>query len=86
MKNMRAFKVVYKGPTNTRGSRVIITDLRFKVKTVISYNYEMNDVGDMAEVWLKKLGITIKYQAENANEGYILLTDDFTTQIIRIGE
>ena len=80
MENLRAFHVIYKGPTNSRGSRVIIKDLRFNKKIIIAYNYEFNDVGEIAENYLKKINIKIDFCAE-AEKGYILLTRNFITQL-----
>lgn len=80
MENLRAFEVTYKGPTNTRGSRVILKDLRFDVIKVIPFSYEKNDIGEMANDYLKLKGIDILFCSEG-KKGYILTTRNFTNQI-----
>ncbi len=78
MENLRGFKVKYHGPTDTRGSRVSITDTRHNQKVTIPYDYKLNSAYDMAEVWLKEKGIECKWLTD---DGAILLTDDFATKI-----
>jgi hypothetical protein len=76
IKNLRAFKIGYLGPTNYRGSRVKIEDIRRNKKIIISYNYEFDNTKDIAIDYLKKIGINIKYSFETV-ESYFLMTDDF---------
>ncbi len=80
MENLRAFEVKYLGPTNSRGSRVKIEDLRFNKSKTISYDYQFNDAGDIAENYLKSIGIKVAYCSE-AKIGYILTTKNFTKQL-----
>lgn len=41
------------GATNTKGSRVKVTSLRFGDSVTISYNYAKDNIGDMFIDWLK---------------------------------
>ena len=80
MKNTRAFKVKYYGATNTKGSRVLIHDLRFVVKKFISYDHKQNNIYDMANNYLKTRGIVCEFVAEDV-DGYLLMTNNFNNQI-----
>jgi hypothetical protein len=57
-------EVKYLGATNTRGSRVKITSLRFNDSVTIPYDYTYNSIDDIFEAWLKQhdndLGIVSK--------------------------
>lgn len=78
--NLRAFEIKYQGPTNHRGSRVKITDLRFNKSVTISYQYKYDNTFDQAVDFLKTKEIEIISKAEG-KECYILLTNNFTNQI-----
>lgn len=78
--NLRAFEVKYQGPTNHRGSRVKITDLRFNKSVTIGYKYEYDNTFDQATDYLNTKGIQVISKAEG-KDCYILLTNDFTNQI-----
>lgn len=80
MKNNRAFEITYHGPTNFRPSRVKIDDLRFNKTKFISYDYELNNIFDMAKNYLKSIGIECLNMAES-KKGYLLLTDNFKTEL-----
>ena len=82
MKNTRFFLVTFIGPTNFRGARVKIRDLRHRKTKVISYNYEFRDIIDMAGHYLKSLGIDCHIQGENEDKGYLLGTNDFATELV----
>ena len=55
----RGFRVKYIGPTDYKGSRVGILDLRYKNNTIISYNYKSDNICEMAIEFLEKQGIKI---------------------------
>ena len=84
-KNLRAFEITYISPTNTKGSRVKIRDLRFEKTKIIPYDYELNHIGEMAIVYLNGQGINCLFKCESKN-GYIVLTDDFETQIREVSQ
>lgn len=66
MKNFRCFEVKYLGPTNTMGSRIKISEEKFgggKISITIPYDYNYNDIGEIAYNHLKKLGFTIKFRS-----------------------
>lgn len=60
-----AFKVRYKGPTNCRGSRILITCKRLSYRKVISYDYGIGDSLDQAILFLARAGAIIKGIATN---------------------
>ena len=74
MKNLHAFKITYLGATNTQGSRVKITSLRFNQSKTLSYNYEDRDSTDTAKKYLISLGFDIIGQAEDKTSMLILST------------
>jgi len=76
IKNYHVFTVVYKGATNTQGSRVIITSERFKQKITISFDYALNNITDMAGVELVKRGYDIHGMGE-IKGGYVLFSSTF---------
>ena len=80
MKTMRFFEVIYKGPTNYRGSRVLVKDLTFNKRRTIAYRYDMNTITDMAIDFLEKKGIKIFCNGENINS-MLLATENFDIQI-----
>lgn len=57
--NFNCFEIKYLGATNTMGSRVKITSKRFKQTATISYDHALNNIEDMAAVYLEKLGFHI---------------------------
>lgn len=77
----RAFLVTYVGPSNSRGSRVKIQDLRFRESVTIPYSYSYNRITDMAEEYLKGLGIKVVGQAEFADKGDLLFSNNFEVNI-----
>ena len=76
----RTFKAVYHGPTNTRGSRVTIKDLRRNKSVSIPYDYQFNNAEDIAKDYLVRRGIAITGLAMLDNE-CLLLSEDFKTEI-----
>jgi maltose-binding protein MalE len=78
--NLRGFSITFLSPTNSRGARVKIEDLRHNKKVIISYDYEFNNIKDIALKFLEEKGIKINFSLET-KKSYILLTDDFKTQI-----
>ena len=82
MQNLRMFEVKYLGPTNHRGSRVKITDTRFKKSVTLSKSYNYDDILDQAKDFLKSKGIELVSRSWNESTGTdYLLTNDFQTQI-----
>ena len=79
--NYRAFTISYVPATNTRGSRVSITDNRFSQKKVINYNHEYHDILEIAQTYLESVGIEIVGSAELLNYKYILFTRNFSISI-----
>ena len=83
MKNHRIFEVYYLRPTNTKGFRLKINDLRHRSSVTISQKHDNTfdmDAKDSAEFYLSQLGITIIGFGEG-KRGFILFTDNFHTSI-----
>jgi hypothetical protein len=82
MKNHRLFIIKYVGATNTKPSRVKITDLCHRKARFIPYDHSKNNTHEMAETYLKSKGIKCGIMGEaDALNGYILGTKNFTDQI-----
>ena len=80
MKTYRSFEIKYISATDTRGTRVSIHDLRFDRKKIIPYNYEFDNIHQIAESYLSGIGISCLGVSETP-QGYILFTTNFETQI-----
>ena len=80
MKTYRSFEINYIPITNTQGTRVSIKDLRFNKRKIIPYNYEFNNIYQIAEAYLAGIGIECIGVSETP-QGYILFTTNFTIQI-----
>lgn len=80
MKNVRFFEIIYKGPTERSGSRVLIRDLRHEKRRILSYDYSYNSITDQAIEYLEKKGIAIVYKGESI-KGYLLCSENFDIQI-----
>lgn len=82
MKTFRAFQIKYISATDKKASKVSIHDLRFNKHKIISYDYdyEYNNIYQIAEVYLSGVGINCVGVSETPM-GYILFTDNFTVQI-----
>lgn len=80
MKNLRAFKISFLGATNTKGSRVKIKDLRHNKSKIIDYDHTFSNTKEVAENFLKSKKIYCDCFVSTENY-YLLLTDDFATQI-----
>lgn len=79
MTNLHAIEVKYLGPTNTLGSRVKLTSLRFKDSVIIDYDYSKNSIVEMAINWIaNNASHTIFVGSAEMPSGFILLIDNFT--------
>ena len=76
MQNLHLIEVTYHGATNTLGSRVKLTSSRFNESVYISFDYALNSIYDMAEVYLKEKGFDIVAMAET-KKGYAIITSTF---------
>jgi hypothetical protein len=56
MKNFHLIEAKYLGPSNTQGSKIKITSLRFNSSITESYSYEFGSTKDQAAETLKNLG------------------------------
>ena len=81
MKAFRAFEVKYIGATNTKGSRVRITDYRFNESVTIPYDYTYSDSVDIAIMFLRLKGIEICGQSEHSKIAGLLFTENFEIRI-----
>ena len=69
----RAFDVRFMPPTNHRGSRIRIRDLRRNHRVIVPYDYTIGNVLEQGEAYLKSLGI---------NPDVLLLADKLDCYII----
>lgn len=76
----RPFQVSFSGPTNSRGARIWIKDLRRNKKKLIEYSYDYNNSTDEALNYLESIGIKITGMAMLNNDA-LLLTEDFQTDL-----
>ena len=78
----RPFRVVFMGPTNHRGARIQIRDLRNGVRVVLPYDYSVGDILTQGRNHLMDIGIIVTAAAlADYEKGYILLTQNFLTDL-----
>lgn len=80
MQHVRIFEVSYKGPTNHRGARVKIKDLRNNTTVFTPYNHELVGAKEIAKEFLESKLIPIISFA-STDTLYYLMTEDFSTMI-----
>ena len=74
--NLRAIEVKYYGPTDTRGARVRLRDLRGILPTRwISYDYAHGSAADTAREFLESEGWTLAHGAETP-DAFLWLSPD----------
>ena len=78
--NLRVFEICYISPTNTKGARIRIKDLRHNKTVIIPFEYADSNIKDTARTFLKSKGITCVSQGEG-KKSYLLLSRDFGRQI-----
>jgi len=59
LNRVRVFEVTYVPCTNFRGSRVKIRDTWFNETKIIQYDYIHNQMADMAQAYLEKIGFNV---------------------------
>ena len=72
---MKAIKTKYKGPTNTRGSRIIASDEDGN-RVTISYPYELSSEAchrKAADALCAKMGWTGNLVSGSLNNGYVFV-------------
>lgn len=79
MKSYHLIEVKYLGATNTRGSKVKITSLRFRNDSITaSLDYSSNSIKDQAIELLNDFGFSIKGYGYDEKKGtYILCSEVF---------
>ena len=87
LKNLRSLEIKFYGPTNHRGDRIRIRDLRGIIKKPlwISYSYTHDITHDQARDHLESLGWSFVGQTETP-ETNLLLTDDFRRESWELSE
>lgn len=82
--NLRTFVAKYVPQTDTKPSRVLINDLRFRKSVVISYHASKETATEkVAAEYLEKRGIKIEFFSEA--KGYMMLHSKNFTDQIKIG-
>lgn len=80
MQNLHLIEVKYLPATNTRGSRIKATSLRFGDSVVIPFDYSANNIAQGFILWLSANNndLGIKYSSyDEVNHRYILATPVF---------
>jgi len=65
----------YCGPTNTRGSRIKLTDKRFNQSVYVRFNYDLNSAKQIATVFLLRNGWDVIGASEfgQGDEGILII-------------
>tara|TARA_R100001440_G_scaffold67383_2_gene88673 strand:- start:2978 stop:3247 length:270 start_codon:yes stop_codon:yes gene_type:complete len=78
----RAIHVRFYGPTNTKGVRIRIKDMRRGDTVWLPYNHEIGDIVNQAGDYLHTQGIGLSAVVlHDTQDGYTLATPDFATPI-----
>ena len=72
IKNMQSMKIKFMGATNTKGSRIKITDERFEESVTLCYDYKYNNGIEQAIEYLTNKGFNLIGRTEDR-----ILTDTF---------
>lgn len=84
MQNLRMFSVKYIPCTNTRGSRIKITDMRREQSVIMSYSSDGGKAYEQAKELLESCGIPVLFHTwDEKTQDSFLLTDNFTTPMGR---
>jgi hypothetical protein len=85
-RNFHLLKIKYITPTNTRGSRVKIIDLRFNKSKTIPFNYEFDCIVEMVKSEIKnKSLIQGKAWDEKTKDYYLILNSDNNGSFVELG-
>jgi hypothetical protein len=78
MTSVHLIEVKAFGATNSKGSRVKLTSLRFGDSIMVPYDYDFNTTKDLAESVLKKIGFKcVSYGYNEINGTYIICSTTF---------
>ena len=74
MENLHIIKVTFKGPTNHKGSRLILHSERFNQSVTLSKDYSLNSILDQGVQWLQSNGFEVIGVGEGKSSDYIITT------------
>ena len=78
MTSVHLIEVKAVGASNTKGTRVKITSLRFGDSLTVPYDYDFNTIKDLAESVLKKIGFKcVAYGYNEKNGTYVICSTTF---------
>ena len=72
MKHTQAILIKYLGATNTKGSRIKLTDKRFNTSIIVNMDYESQNILTQAKDFLETKGYTIITNSTFGDSEYIL--------------
>ena len=79
---LRAFHVEFYGPTNSKGARVRVKDMRNNKRIFLSYNYETGNILKQAANHLEAVGILPHaIILHDAMGGYTIGSQNFSTDL-----
>lgn len=83
MQNLRTFEIKYIWPTNIKGSRIKIKDLRYNKSKIIPYDYSKNSAYEWARAYIiTNHAITIDFVSEWINGIMYLHSLNFNNNLI----
>jgi len=72
MKHTQAILIKYLGATNTKGSRIKLTDKRFRTAIILNMDYESLNILTQAKDFLEAKGYTIITNSTFGDSEYLL--------------
>tara|TARA_B100000497_G_scaffold26232_1_gene30936 strand:- start:854 stop:1105 length:252 start_codon:yes stop_codon:yes gene_type:complete len=82
MTRHRAFHVEFYGPTNTKGARIRVKDMRQGTRVFLSYDYALGDVLEQASRYLTEKEITPDVLLlHDTTNGFTIGSENFITPL-----
>ncbi len=82
MTRHRAFHVEFYAPTNTKGARVLVKDMRQGTRVFLAYDYALGDVLEQACRHLREKEITPDVLLlHDTTSGYTIGSENFSTPL-----
>lgn len=82
MTRHRAFHVEFYGPTNTKGARIRVKDMRQGTRVFLDYDYALGDVLEQASRYLTEKEITPDVLLlHDTTRGYTIGSENFSTPL-----
>jgi hypothetical protein len=80
----QAIEVKFLEPTNTKGSRIQLKDMRFNTRITLSFDYSIGNVITQATEYLESKGYIVICYSANSNDTYFIMCDSVESSFIKL--